>query len=100
MISRIPSSRQKKIPYGKCFDNLFASFSLLKRLKTLGYEGTGTMRENQIGRNCSNPDSKSCKEKPRGYIASAKNIDDDSIWYDKNTVMLLPWPQLSMVVRQ
>ena len=67
----------KKLFYIICFDNLFTS--------------TGTMREKWIGRIYPVPDSESCKKKPRGYIASAKNIDDDSIlvqWKDSNVVTM------------
>ena len=69
------------------FDNLFTSFSLLKRSKTLGFEGTGTMKEDRIGRNCPILDSKSYKKKQSGCIASSKNVDDESIlvrWKDSN----------------
>ena len=50
------------------------------------------MRENLIGRIYPVPDSESCKKKPLGYIASAKNVDDDySIlvgWNDSNIVTI------------
>ena len=34
------------------FDNLFTSFDLLNHLCFVGYEGTGTIQENYIGKTC------------------------------------------------
>ena len=48
------------------------------------------MNENRSGRNCPFPDSKSCKMNPRGYIASAKNVDDNSV--------LLRWKDIDVVI--
>ena len=49
------------------------------------------MRGNQIDRNSPIPDSKSRKKKPRGFLASAKNVNDDSIlvrWKDSIVVTM------------
>ena len=81
----------KKLPDRICFDNMFTSFSLLKRLKTLGYGGTDTVIENRMGRSFPIPNSKSCKKKSRGYIAWSKIFDDDSIsvrWKESNAVSI------------
>ena len=47
------------------------------------------MKENPIDRNCPIPNSKSYKKKPRGYVAQAKNVEDDSFlvrWKESNVI--------------
>ena len=50
-IDEIP--RDKRSPPNQLhFDNLFTSFDLLNHLCFVGYEGTGTIQENYIGKTC------------------------------------------------
>lgn len=42
----------KGLPFSFYFDNLFTSFPLLIYLKSCGYNGTGTIRENRIPSSC------------------------------------------------
>ena len=81
-------------PYGEDIDEqltlniLNPLIIMLGQMKTL----VTKVRENRIGRNFPIPDSKSYKNKPHGYIASTKNVEDDTIlvhWKDSNVVTMV-----------
>ena len=58
------------LPFHLHFDNLFASIKLLTHLKENGYQGTGTIRENRIPRDCPLPSKKIMEKKARSTVAS------------------------------
>ena len=62
------SISKSSLPYHFYFDNLFTTFPLLKELKEKGYNGTGTIRANRIGKSCPLASNKSVEKKDRGYM--------------------------------
>lgn len=60
----------KSLPFSFYFDNLFTSFPLLAFLSNGGYNGTGTIRENRIPKNCPLPHKNDLKKEQRGYSTS------------------------------
>lgn len=91
MIEDLPQDMQA-LPFAFYFDNLFTSFPLLAYLKSSGYEGTGTIRENRIPSNCPLPHKHFIKSKERGYSDSI-TMKSTGIrltkWKDNNVVCML-----------
>ena len=81
----------KALPHRFYFDNLFPSYKLLNHLSSKGYRGTGTIRENRLGKTCPLPPVKVSKKKERGTIEYIKNKDDGIIltrWTDGNAITI------------
>lgn len=56
----------KHFPFKFYFDNLFTGFNILYYLKNKGYDGTGTIRDNRVPKNCPLPQKKRfCKVKSK-----------------------------------
>lgn len=53
----------RELPFYFYFDNLFTGVPVLNYLKSLGYNATGTIRENRIPRNCPLPKKEIVKKK-------------------------------------
>lgn len=79
----------KDKPYDLYFDNLFTGFNLLEHLKNRGYQGTGTIRENRVPKNCPLPDKKSLQKKSRGTY--------EGIIEKETGIMLVRWVDNSVV---
>lgn len=69
MIDEIPT-KYKHLNYHFYFDNLFTGLNLLQHLKDCGYDGTGTVRENRIPRDCPLICKKQMMKKERGTYDS------------------------------
>lgn len=85
------SSDVKALPFSFYFDNLFTSFPLLAYLKSRGYNGTGTIRENRIPSSCPLPHKSKLKKKQRGYYESIKINETDirlTKWNDNAVVCI------------
>lgn len=80
----------RKLPFRFYFDNLFTGFNVLFYLKQLGYDGTGTIRENRIPKSCPLLNKKyMLKQKKRGEYTSSLDKEDGIIvvkWVDNNVV--------------
>lgn len=73
------------------FDNFFTSLHLLEELKIMRLKGTGTMRENRVGRECPLPHSTVMKNRERGsleFITSDTNCITICKWCDNNVVTI------------
>ena len=46
------SDEKKDLPYHLFLDNLFTTLPLLAELRKRGYNGTGTIRANRLGKEC------------------------------------------------
>ncbi|XP_037046510.1 piggyBac transposable element-derived protein 2-like [Bradysia coprophila] len=80
----------RDLPYSFYFDNLFTSIRALTHLKNLGYNGTGTIRENRLPEGCPLKEKKKeTVKRGRGYMAS-KTIENLNIhltqWVDNSVV--------------
>lgn len=80
----------RSLPFSFYFDNLFTGFPALIHLKLLGYNGTGTIRENRLPKSCPLKQKKKETAKlGRGYMIS-KSIDVEGIhltkWVDNAVV--------------
>lgn len=83
------SEDTQRLPFSFFFDNLFTSFPLLAHLKSRGYSGTGTIRENRIPRDSPLPTKKELKKKKRGFCLAATEENSDIRlvkWIDNNVV--------------
>ncbi|KAF2891946.1 hypothetical protein ILUMI_14227, partial [Ignelater luminosus] len=88
MLDDLPA-RIKHLPLYLYFDNLFTSMSLLVEQRKRGYEGTGTLRENPIFRNCPIIDSKMLKKQSRGTY---------DFQYDReNNIIVVKWMDSAVV---
>ncbi|KAH1006086.1 hypothetical protein HUJ04_006964 [Dendroctonus ponderosae] len=65
----------KSLPFHFYLDNLFTSMNLLYFLRSNGYQGTGTVRENRLPKNCSIQSVKSMKKQNRGTFEYAATTD-------------------------
>ncbi|KAJ8911109.1 hypothetical protein NQ315_003371 [Exocentrus adspersus] len=70
-------------PYKLFFDNLFTGTNLLKYLRDRRYQGTGTVRENRLPRECPLPGKKAFEKHPRGSF--------DSIIDKGNGILFVRW---------
>ncbi|XP_030767353.1 piggyBac transposable element-derived protein 3-like [Sitophilus oryzae] len=80
---------EKERPYELYFDNLFTGLNLLEHLKERGYQGTGTVRENRIPKNCPMSDKKSLAKKERGTYEGTIEKESGIMvvrWVDNNVV--------------
>ncbi|XP_050329110.1 piggyBac transposable element-derived protein 3-like [Bactrocera neohumeralis] len=79
----------RSLPFSFYFDNLFTSFPLLTYLKTMGYTGTGTVRENRIPSSCPLKTKVAMKKFNRGSFETA-TIENIGIkltkWVDNSVV--------------
>lgn len=78
----------KALPFSFYFDNLFTGINLLIHLKEQGYNGTGTIRENRVPKECGVLTSIEVKKKERGYL-DYKSSDDGVLitrWNDNSSV--------------
>lgn len=80
----------RELPFSFYFDNLFTGVPALLHLKSLGYNGTGTLRENRLPNSCPLKQKKKETAKlGRGYMAS-KSIKGSDIhvtkWVDNSVV--------------
>lgn len=80
----------RELPFSFYFDNLFTGIPALLQLKSLGYNGTGTLRENRLPNSCPLKQKKKETAKlGRGYMAS-KSVQGSDIhvtkWVDNSVV--------------
>lgn len=80
----------RALPFSFYFDNLFTGIPALAHLKSLGYNGTGTIRENRLPKGCPLKEKKKdVVKKGRGFISS-KSIEGQDIhvtqWVDNSVV--------------
>lgn len=89
MILNLPDNL-RILPFCFYFDNLFTNIAMLTYLKSLGYHGTGTCRDNFLPRNLPIMKKKDMKKsKERGYMESTIIKDYDisiTTWRDNNAV--------------
>nr|CAI5843102.1 unnamed protein product [Callosobruchus analis] len=71
------------------FDNFFTSLHLLEELRIMGLKGTGTIRENRVGKACPLSRSTEMRKKERGAIEFVSS--------DTNTISLCKWHDNSVV---
>ncbi|KAI4468025.1 transposase is4 [Holotrichia oblita] len=79
----------KYLRYNIYFDNLFTGVNLLCHLKSRGYGGTGTMRDNRVPKSCPLLDKKTMKSESRGVYHSILDLDDGILllrWADNGVV--------------
>nr|CAI5862844.1 unnamed protein product [Callosobruchus analis] len=72
------------------FDNFFTSLHLIEELRIMGLKGTGTIRENRVGKACPLSRSTEMRKKERGAIESVSS--------DTNTISLCKWHDNSVVI--
>ncbi|XP_033228873.1 piggyBac transposable element-derived protein 3-like [Belonocnema kinseyi] len=86
MLDRLPEN-VKTLPLMFYFD-LFTGLNLLKELKSRGYGGTGTMRENRVPKDCSLKPVINMKKEARGSLDYRTSNDDVIIarWVDNSVV--------------
>lgn len=81
---------KRELPYNLFFDNLFTCPNLLSFLRFRGYSGTGTVRENRIGKICPLTKKKQfCKTKKRGEFEKKIEKSDGILyvtWMDNSAV--------------
>lgn len=80
----------RALPFSFYFDNLFTGIPALVQLKSLGYNGTGTIRENRLPKSCPlKQDKKQTAKQGRGFMTS-KSIEGLDIhltkWVDNSVV--------------
>lgn len=85
------SDGKKNLPYHFFFDNLFTTLPLLAELRKSGYGGTGTVRSNRLGGDCTLMNTNMVDKKERGFnITVTCKIDNENIlltrWKDNATV--------------
>ena len=85
------SNEKKEMPYCFYFDNYFTTVPLLLELKERGYNGTGTIRSNYLGRDCPIMSTKEMEKKERGYFMSV------SASVEKTPVVLSRWKDNAIV---
>lgn len=64
------SDSTKVLPYHFFFDNFFTTVPLLVELAKRGYDGTGTIRDNRLDKNCPLPSIAQIDKKERGTASS------------------------------
>lgn len=85
----------RALPFSFYFDNLFTGIPALRQLKTLGYNGTGTIRENRLPNSCplkqKKNEKRDTKKMGRGYM-TGKSVDGLDIhvtkWVDNSVVSM------------
>nr|CAI5868147.1 unnamed protein product [Callosobruchus analis] len=77
------------VPFHLFFDNFFTSLHLLEELRIMGLKGTGTIRENRVGKACPLSRSTEMRKKERGAIEFVSS--------DTNTISLCKWHDNSVV---
>lgn len=91
MIDEFPNEI-KALPYHFYFDNLFTNFPLLEYLKTRGYLGTGTIRENRLPKNCPINKKKDVKKNEKRGFCDYTTAKESAIhvtqWLDNSVVLL------------
>lgn len=82
---------KSEYPYHFYCDNYFTSIPLLSELKNRGYNCTGTMRADRVGKDCPLMDVKEFKKQRRGYseVVTAHHL--------KNKIFLNRWKDNSAV---
>ena len=88
LILELPEQK-RSFPYRFYFDNLFTSIKFLSYLKKQGYNGTGTIRENRLPKNCPITNVKSMKKTTRGHFDYAVTEDKSIVvtrWMDNSVV--------------
>lgn len=88
LIDALPNEK-KNLPFRFYFDNLFTSVKFLSYLKKRQYNGTGTVRENRLPKNCPITDVKSMKKTKRGHFDYAATDDRKIVvsrWMDNSVV--------------
>ena len=85
------STEKKSLPYSFYFDNYFTTVPLLMELKERGYNGTGTIKSNSVGKDCPLMHSKAMEKKERGYFMSATASDKSK------SVVLSRWKDNAVV---
>ncbi|KAL4126607.1 hypothetical protein QTP88_010819 [Uroleucon formosanum] len=83
------SPEKRKLSYRIFCDNLFTSANLLSFLRDRGYSGTGTVRENRLGKDFPLMGKKLFLKKQRGECASTIEKNDCIIyarWMDNSVV--------------
>lgn len=88
MIDNLPE-HVKLLPTSFYFDNLFTGFQLLTHLKSRGYEGTGTVRENRLPNDIPLTNKKAMIKAQRGTYVHSKSNEEDIIvvrWKDNSVV--------------
>lgn len=79
------------VPFHLYFDNFFTSLKLLDELKLRGIKGTGTIRENRVGKDCNITHSSVLKKKNRGSFEYLTDESSEVIickWHDNNVVTM------------
>ena len=74
--------------YNVFFDNLFTSLPLLEILRSMGMNGTGTLRANRLQK-CPVASTDEVKKKERGYIDYRRDLQGGCVvvrWNDNNVV--------------
>lgn len=90
LMNEIPEEK-RNLRYSLFCDNLFTSFHLLTHFKQMGYDVTGTIRENRIPKSCPIISKKAMKKKNRGEVASELDKQNGIIlvrWVDNNVVTI------------
>lgn len=82
----------RALPFSFYFDNLFTGIPALTHLKSLGYNGTGTIRENRLPKGCPLKEKKKeTVKRGRGFMTS-KSIEGLDIhitqWVDNSVVRI------------
>ncbi|KAK8788203.1 hypothetical protein V5799_022020 [Amblyomma americanum] len=89
MVDELPAEAHH-LPFFFYFDNLFTSIPLLRHLKGQGYEGTGTVRQNRVPKECPIARPDFVKRQPRGHEEHV--LSDDGIivvlWMDNSVVTI------------
>lgn len=80
----------RALPFSFYFDNLFTGIPALNHLKSLGYNGTGTIRENRLPKGCPLKEKKKESiKRGRGFMSS-KSIEGMDVhitqWIDNSVV--------------
>lgn len=84
-------SDEKKLPYHIFFDNLFTTLPLLAELRKRGCNGTGTIRSNRLGKDCTLMSTETVEKKERGFsMTVTSKVDNEKIlvtrWKDNSVV--------------
>lgn len=82
----------RALPFSFYFDNLFTGIPALLQLKSLGYNGTGTIRKNRLPNGCPlKEDKKQTAKQGRGFMIG-KSVDGFDIhvtkWVDNSVVSM------------
>ncbi|KAI4458697.1 transposase is4 [Holotrichia oblita] len=88
-ITMLDQLQDKDNRYELYFDNLFTGLNLLHHLKERGDQGTGTIRENRLPKNCPLSDKKVFLKKERGSYEGVIEKETGTMivrWLDNNVV--------------